>query len=168
MEFLFWGVIVGTKGLDGTLKVESDVSLPIVNFARVNIGFSPKYSKEYTLEKVKINPSRYNYLKIHEINSVEKAKELIEKGVFIRRDYIENSKLEIFFDDLTGYEVIDSKSNKFIGYSRGKIDNPGNDLILIENESGEFLIPFVDEFIAKIDKKEKKLIVNTISGLLDK
>lgn len=167
MKFLFWGVIVGTKGLNGTLKVEPEAHLPLANSTRVNIGFSPKYSKVYTLEKVKISSSRYNYLKLLEINSVAEAKELIEKGVFVRGDYIKNLDHEIFLDDFSGFEVIDSKSNKCIGYSKGKIENPGNDLILVETYNGDFFIPFVIEFIAKIDEKEKKIIVHTIPGLLD-
>ncbi|MFN3270848.1 MAG: hypothetical protein ACK42G_09685, partial [Candidatus Kapaibacteriota bacterium] len=78
MELIFLGTIVGLKGLDGTLKVATDEDILPKQNAKVKVGYSVKYSQEFTILDYKITNSKYNYLKLVEINGIEEAKKLIE------------------------------------------------------------------------------------------
>lgn len=167
MEFLFLGTIVGTKGLNGTLKVEPETNVSIKENAIVKIGFSLRYSEEYTIEKYKTTHSGYNYLKLVGINSIDEAKALIEKGVFVHEKFVEDIEKDDLYQILSGYEVIDASSNSRVGTCIGKVENPGNDLILVKTPKGEFFIPLVEMFVKFIDNKGKKIFVNLISGLLE-
>ena len=167
MEFIFLGTIVGTKGLNGTVKVEPETYVTIKENSIVKVGFSIRFSQDFTVEKYKTNQTNYHYLKLAEINSIDEAKGLIERGVFVHRQFLEDIDKNELYQVLSGYDVVDLSSNSKVGICIGKIENPGNDLILVKTSKGEFFIPFVDIFIRSIDTKGKKIFVNLISGLLE-
>jgi len=70
-------------------------------------------------------------------------------------------------NDLTGYKV--TLSNKSILGTIGEIiNNPGQDLLkIISPEKKEILIPFHEDFIVRIDKKKKTIVVEIPEGLTD-
>ena len=47
------------------------------------------------------------------------------------------------------------------------IKNNTQEIIVIKNDDKKHLIPYVDEFIKKIDLKNKKIELNLIDGLID-
>lgn len=166
MELIFLGTIVGLKGLDGTLKVATDEDILPKQNAKVKVGYSVKYSQEFTILDYKITNSKYNYLKLVEINGIEEAKKLIEMGVYLSEDdiIVDNTKKD--YPNELGYSVIDFKTGEEIGIAVEIVPNPGNDLILVKTESGEFFIPFVDVFVKSFDEKEKKILVELLDGMI--
>jgi ribosomal 30S subunit maturation factor RimM len=166
-DYLFVGTIVGLKGLDGTLKVASDDDFYIKSNAKVRVGYSLNFSEEFTLLSYKITSSKYNYIKLLEIDNIAKAKKLIEKGVFAFEQDTIRTKNEAIENSI-GYQVIDIITEKVIGTALEIVPNPGNDLILVSTEQGEFYLPFVDAFVKKFDNEGKCIYVELIDGMIQK
>lgn len=166
MDYLYLGTIVGLKGLDGTLKVNSGDSLYINPGAKVKIGYSLKFSQEFTVAEYKETLSKYNYLKLLEANNIEKAKKLIEKGIFARECDVLQDSPEDKFESTINYKVVDIYTGKVIGKAIDIIPNPGNNLLVIASKNGEFFIPFVDVFIKEIEHSSKTIYIEQIDGLI--
>ncbi|MCG4586082.1 PRC-barrel domain-containing protein, partial [Anaerosalibacter bizertensis] len=64
--------------------------------------------------------------------------------------------------------VLDIKGNK-IGIVTQVITNTGNDIYIIKSEdnSKNYLIPAVKQFIKKVDIKNKEIIIEPIEGLIE-
>ncbi len=97
-------------------------------------------------------------VKFEEINSKEKAESLKGIKFYLKIDEFENKEKENFIDKLIiDFEVIDRNLGKL-----GVIENVEKgvfyDNLHVKNEKGEtFIIPFVSEFVKKIDKKNEKI-----------
>lgn len=167
MNYIFLGTIVGLKGLDGTLKVASDEDIIPKPFSIVKIGYSLSFSEEFTLVNYKLNTSKYNYLKLKEIDNIETAKKFVEKGVFVSQDDILNDLNTQKYDEELNFKVIDVNSGCVIGNAVAIIPNPGNDLILVETSKGEFYVPFVDAIVKKFDRKQKTIHIELLEGLFE-
>jgi 16S rRNA processing protein RimM len=68
--------------------------------------------------------------------------------------------------EVLGYEVHDIVKGK-IGILKEVLDYPGNPVFLVIQGRNEVLIPARDEFIEKLDRKEKILFVKAPEGLID-
>jgi len=67
-------------------------------------------------------------------------------------------------DDFVGYQVVrDDGSSE--GEVVGIIDNPAHLLLEILGDEGSYFIPLVDEYVIKIDEKNRQLIVTDVSEL---
>lgn len=166
MDYIYFGTIIGVKGLDGTLKVEQDETLHLIPGAKVKIGYSLKFSKEFTVVEFKETSSKYSHLKLLETNNIEKAKELIEKGIFAKESDISQDRSNDDFESTMNYKVVDINTGKFIGEAIDVIPNPGNNLLVVSSENGEFYIPFVDAFVKKIEHFSKTIYVEQVDGLI--
>lgn len=166
MDYIFFGTIIGTKGLDGTLKVDQVEPLSIIPGVKIKIGYSLKFSQEFTVVEYKETSSKYNYLKLFEVNNFEDAKKLIEKGIFVKESDITEVRPKDKFESSMNYKVVDSNSGKVVGEAIDIIPNPGNDLLVISTTNGEFYIPFVKAFVKRIEHSSKIILIEQIDGLL--
>lgn len=71
---------------------------------------------------------------------------------------------EHFVFDLIGLVVIDKK-NKQIGVVRDLISAPANDILEIETNSGNILVPFIKEFVKEISRDKKVIVIDRIHEL---
>jgi 16S rRNA processing protein RimM len=101
-------------------------------------------------------------LNLEEIDSVEKARLLIGKKVFIDSRLVLKDETEA---DWIGFELIDTHFG-----SLGKIehvsDNGQQLLVTIYYKNKEVILPLVDAFIEKIDEDVKKIFFNAPEGLI--
>ncbi len=167
-DWVLVGTIVGTKGLDGSLKVQLQFPTRIVEPTLCLVGFSLNFANEYTVERWKQSKARYSYVKLKDIDNIEEAKKFIEKGIFIKKSLLEAPTPEnIPSDELYGFVVIDINNYSQVGIVTGTEENPGNNLLVIEKENDIIYIPYVEQFIYKIDKRKKIVFIKSIEGLLD-
>ncbi|MFN3305888.1 MAG: ribosome maturation factor RimM [Candidatus Kapaibacteriota bacterium] len=166
MDHIFLGTIISLKGLDGTLKVDQDEPLCIKPGAKVKIGYSLKFSQEFTVVEHKLTSSKYNYLRLLEANNIEKANKLIEKGIFVRDCDVLQDSPKYKLNSTTNYNVVDARTGKVLGKAIDIIPNPGNDLLVISSKNEEFFIPFVDVFVKKIEHSSKTIYIEQIDGLI--
>lgn len=166
LEIIFIGTIIGLKGLDGTMKVQSEGYFEIPVGSQVCVGFSERYSKKYYVLSWKPQIRGYSYVKLQGINSAELAKAFVEKGIYCSSKNLLKPKINYEQEIFSGFVLIDYNSGTKIGEVIGIQPNPGNDLLIANIKGMERLIPFVEAFIAEIDSRQKVIYIKLIDGLV--
>ncbi|MDI9341547.1 MAG: ribosome maturation factor RimM [Sediminibacterium sp.] len=154
------GYFSKTHGLKGWLvfKPSADFDVEQVNalFLKTTSGEAP-----YFIENIKETGNNLAFL-LETIDTVEKARTLINKPVLIDEKFIIESEEE----DFNGYKIEFSRLD-ISGTIQGIIDMPGNSLFDVAIKGKQVLLPYTDDFIVEIDNKKKRIEYNAPEGLLD-
>ena len=95
----------------------------------------------------------------YDINQIEHLK---GSNVYIKKEDLILNKNEILAIDLIGFDVIiDDKKQ---GVIADVIDTLANEVLVLDNS---VMIPYVKEFILKVDIDNKKVFVKNMKGLLE-
>lgn len=161
------GVIANTHGLKGEVKVKSLTDFPTIRFKK---GKSIHMQGKQGQEALKIQNMRMakdllivKFEGYDDINMVE-----MWKGNILSIDESDLHTLEedeAYFFEITDSEVYDME-NKYIGKVIEVIETGANAVLRVKMEEREVLIPFVKAFVKEFDKKEKKMKVEMMEGLL--
>ncbi|MGQ9818844.1 MAG: ribosome maturation factor RimM [Candidatus Kapaibacteriales bacterium] len=166
-DLSFIGTIVGIKGLDGTLKVETQDIYEIETGTKIYIGFSLKFLNEYSVQRWRAKFKRYALLKLYGVDTIQQARSLLEKGIFVNPHFLKKFAKENESGQIIGFAIIDIDTGSNIGEVLGIQPNPGNDLLIVQIREKEVLIPMVKEFILKIDEAKRFVFIKSIDGLFD-
>ena len=160
------GTFVKPVGLKGEIKI-------IMHNFEFNIfkSLSPYLVDEaavfWDFQYIKINKNKLT-VKLRKCNSINCAKEINGKKIFIdKKNLPKNKKNQFYIFDLINCKVKTSKNN-LLG-SIINIDNFGaGDLIKIRKSNNKsFYIPMNENNIVKVYIKKKLVIVNPIKGILN-
>lgn len=108
------------------------------------------------------------FILFEEISTPEKAKQYSTSQLFLsEKDVASFFKKDVSgINYLVGYKAMDEKEGE-LGVVGEVIENPGQILCLVKKGVDEIMIPFVEEFISKIDKRKKEITFNLPEGLLE-
>lgn len=73
---------------------------------------------------------------------------------------------EYHVQQLIGCEVV-LENGVILGELTDVLNLPGQDVLAIRGERGEILIPFISEFVPKVDIENRRIVVVPPEGLLD-
>ena len=93
-------------------------------------------------------------------NNINEVLYLKNEFVYVNEDDLNLSEDEFLSENLIGFTVMIGEKN--VGVVTSIMDTPANEVIKV----GNILIPYVKDFINKIDKENKILYVNDIRGLI--
>ena len=166
-EKLEVGQIVNTFGIKGFVKVYpyvDDISR-FDNLKKVYIK-SKKIDHELPIEEVKYHKNMV-LIKFKGIETVEEAEKLKNAYIEIdRADAIPLEEGQYFIADLLGLDVYLDTGEK-LGILEDIYNTGSSDIYVVKNELGkQFLLPYIDEVIKKIDVEEGKITVHIIEGLI--
>ena len=100
---------------------------------------------------------------LEDMASLEKAKTLIGKKVFIEESLIDAEEPEF---DWVGFELVD-KHYGLLGNITAVTDNGQQVLLSVNYKGKEVILPMVDAFVEKVDEAAKKIHFNAPKGLID-
>ncbi len=99
------------------------------------------------------------------INSGKEAGEFLKAHISIpEKERIQLPENHYFISDLIGARVITSEG-KEIGKLTDVFQTKSNDVYVVTGEDKERLIPAIKDVIKEVNIKDKKIIINLISGL---
>ncbi len=161
MKYIKIGKITNTHGIKGELRILS--SLPSIDVLLKPNSYI--YMGE-TYQKKKILTHRlhkgYHMVTLEGIDHIEKATLWKGKMVFKKRDEIETD--DYFDEDYIGLEAY---SNRYLGKVVNVRHLKAQDLLVIQKEKKQYLVPKLDVFIDSIDIKNNKIYIIEIEGLFD-
>ena len=122
----------------------------------------------FFIEKSTLHKSDLLRVKFEEIETEADAEALLRHKVYLPLAVLPKlSGNKFYYHEVIGFQVEDLLYG-VVGKIVGINDSTSQALFEIENENGnEILIPMADEFIEKIDRTHKKIIVKTPEGLID-
>ena len=164
MDKIKVGQVVNVVGLKGELKV--------YHYSDYKERFE-ELSKIY-LENTQYKISNIRYmkelviLKLEGIDGRTEAEKHKGENIYIGKEDVRVLPEDTYYiSELIGLKVMEENGNP-LGLVSDVIQNTAQDLYEVERENkGKFLIPAVDEFILKIDMKNKTMTVKLIEGLLE-
>jgi 16S rRNA processing protein RimM len=167
-DYRIAGTITKTHGVHG------QIILQLNNFSFEDILIKEAVFIEmdglpvpFFIEEITQRNNNSVILKIDDISTEEKAREFIEKQVFVKPVRVQKKIKSLDKSiELIGFEVIDKIFGK-IGILDEILDSQFNPLLRVLNGKKELLIPYHAEFIIKINSKLKTIIVKTPPGLID-
>jgi len=122
----------------------------------------------FFIEYSSYHKNNFLRIKLEDINSEEQADKIIGKKVFLPLDMLpildEN---KFYFHEIIGFTAQDIHHGT-IGVITDINDHKTQAFfVIIGKEKKEILIPMVDQFIEKIDKKQKIITLKTPPGLIE-
>lgn len=157
--YIYIGKIVNTHGIKGEVRIISDINYKKDVFKINNNVYIGKNKIKETINSYRVhkNFDMITFTNINDINDVLKYK---GENIYIKKDEI---KITGYFDEeLIGLDVI---TDHIIGKVK-EIQKGFQKIIVVEGKK-EYLIPYVDAFIKKIDINDKKIYINEIEGLIN-
>jgi 16S rRNA processing protein RimM len=164
-KYLEAGKIVSTFGIKGEVVTECYCDSPSLLCDLPELYFD-KGRKPLEIENA--FPRKSNaVLKIKGIETVEAARLLMGKMLYLDRDDLILGENEYFYADLIGLEVIDCETAETIGKIADVTHNGAHENYLIKSETDDFLLPAVPEFIKETDIAAGIMKVKLIEGIRD-
>ncbi len=162
MDFIYVGEIVNTHGIKGEVRIISDFKYKKEIFKKNFRLYVGNLKKELIINTYRIHKiyDMVTFIGINDINDV-----LDYKG---QKVYINRADLKIdgiLDEDIIGLDAISKEKN--IGVVVDILKSKAHDILVVEKNNNRNLIPYINEFIEKIDLKNKKIYIKEIEGLLN-
>ena len=142
-------------------NVEESINAPVV-FIEIDGGLVPFY-----LSSAKLRDTNTLQILLEDYSTPEKARQFVDCQVFLpKKDDSELQSNEFYHDEIIGFEVIDKKHGS-IGFLEEILDRPEQEILQINHQGKEILIPLVDEIIVKLKRRKKQLFIKAPEGLID-
>jgi len=128
---------------------------------------APADAKKCAVKSVKMSP-KYVILGSPEI-SLDDVERLRGSFIYIKKeDAMKLSENQFYPYQLVGMTVIDAATGEEAGVVIEAMNGVGNDAIEIDFKGARntVLVPFVSEFIKKIDFEQKRIYINVMEGLI--
>lgn len=121
----------------------------------------------FFIETINLKDKNFVHLKIDGINDEETATELAGNDLYLPlEDLPELPDDEYYLHDLAGMTVIDANAGE-VGVVEQVLDYSNNPLLQVMQNENEILIPLIDAFVIKVDKKAKTIHTDVPEDLLD-
>lgn len=169
MAYLKIGKIIDSHGLDGTFKVFNTTDSPKKRYAKGNKVY---LYNETTDERIEMTVASFRlsgqiaFVKLEGINNPEDAKAFKGFEIHTIKDRNDLQVGYYFYDDLVDCTIIDQAKNEL-----GKVikveEFPAQITLRVKRQNGkDFFVPFVKQFIKKVDIENKKIYIEVIEGML--
>jgi len=167
-DCFYLGKIVKKHSFRGEVVIKLDTDEPELYrnmesvFVDLGGNLVPFFIKKSSL-------SKSTMLRVHfeDVNSEEEADFIMKSGIYLPLDLL--PKLEgdqFYFHEIIGFRIIDTKHGD-VGELMYINDKAAQPMFEIEKDGVEIFIPMIDDFIQKIDRENKEVLVETPEGLID-
>lgn len=160
------GYVVAAHGLKGELKIKLDCD-------------DPSYYKElesvfidmdgvpvpFFIESMSISHEGKSLVKFEESNSREDAENLRGRAIYLPENMLpELNDDQFYYHQIIGYTAFDNQTP--IGVIEDYYAETHTDILSVNSNGKEILIPVIDEFLIEVNHKEKFLRFNLPDGLV--
>lgn len=161
------GKFVASFGVNGELVLKHHLGKK-TSLKGLETLFIEKQKDEllpYFIASVKIKTADEIYVKIEGINSREAARTLVQKQVWLPDEDFQKYAGKSAPISLLGFHIISEGAD--LGEILEVIEQPHQLLCRISLDGKEALIPVHQDTLVKMDKKNRKVVLNLPEGLLD-
>lgn len=165
-EYLCIGKIVGSRGINGEVKVDSFCDYP-EDFYNIKDIYLNINEKPLDITGLRIHKSQI-LMKINGVENKNSAEVLRGKLVYAYKKDIPIEEGRYFIEDLKGCIVIDYDKKKILGKLKDVLNTGANDIYIVEDElKKEYLVPIIDGTVKEIDIEKQEILINPIRGIFD-
>jgi len=167
-DCFYLGKIVKKYSFKGEVLVKLDTDQPEIynNLDAVFIDLKNNLIP-FFIEHSQLHKSELLRIKFEDVITEEDADAIMKCELYLPLELL--PKLEgnkFYFHEVIGFSVEDVNFGS-VGVIKGINDTTSQALFEIDRDGIEILIPLNDEFIQKVDRDKKKILVETPEGLID-
>ena len=162
------GYIAKLHGFKGEVSLFLDVTNP-EDYASLD-AFFIEINKQLTpffVESFQLKNKGFAAVKLEGVDTENDAKAILRKSCYLPLSLLKELDNKHFYDhEVIGFTVVDSSYGE-VGTLEQVIDLSVNPLLQIMKGDKEVLIPFVDNLVELVDRKNKKLHIKSPAGLIE-
>lgn len=167
-DCFFLGKVVKKYSFKGEILVKLDTDEPEIfkNLESVFIALGNNLIP-FFVESCKLHKSQLLRIKFEDVDTEEDAEALLKAELYLPLTIL--PKLEgnkFYFHEVIGFTIIDESFGE-VGALINVNETGSQELFQIDHNGYEVLIPINDDFITKVDRQNKQIIVKTPEGLID-
>lgn len=162
------GYIVRTHGTAGNVVIYLDVDYPedYGDLETVYVEIKGELVP-YFVDEINLQKQSNAIVTFEDIDTIEKAQKLVGSSLYMPlEDLAELGEDEFYYHEIKGFKVVDQTKGD-LGIVREVYSLNGQDLIAMDFQGSEVLIPTANDIVIKADKDAKSLLVNLPEGLLE-
>lgn len=168
LDLLEVGVIIGTHGLRGDLKVRL---LPTGNLAlpdATTVYIKDAEGLPIRFSAVRATPHKnLLLLRLSGLNNLDMVEKFVGSAVFMDTKDLPPRDDELYYwPELEGAIVVDRKLGE-IGRVVGMFSTPAHDILEVDGHFEEVLIPAIKPFLVNLERDHGVLHVDLPEGLID-
>lgn len=170
MKYLRIGSIVGSFGLEGTLKIFSTTDNAMERYQKGNIVFLFDPNTNVCIKELTVcdyrKSGQFDIVKFMEITTKEDADLYKRFEIKILKDHSSQKEGYFYFDDLENCDVFDEEQNNLGKVSKVE-EFPAQITLRVTSKNGkQFFVPFLKQFIANVDISKKMIVIKVMKGML--
>lgn len=121
----------------------------------------------FFIENSNLHKGDFLRVKFEDVDTEEDADEIMGSEIYLPLNMLPKlTGNKFYFHEVIGFEIEDQRLGVF-----GKIvsinDTSAQPLFEVINGTVEILVPMIDQFLVKIDRENKKVIMNLPEGLVE-
>lgn len=161
------GKLTKTHGLKGEMAIWLDVDYPEEYEDLESILVEMKGELiPYFVEEIQIRANK-SIIKFEDVDSIEAAQKLINCELYLPNENLEElDDDQFYYHEIIGFDIVDDTQGK-LGKVTAVYTNEAQDLIAMNYQNQEILIPVSDEIVKTIDREKKELYTNLPEGLIE-
>ncbi len=167
-ECFYLGKIVRKYSFKGEVLIKLDTDEPemYTELESVFVDFNNNLIP-FFIEQSGLHKSTLLRVRFEDVDTEQKADEIIGLDVYLPLSFLpELDDDQFYYHEIIGFTAEDVNFGK-IGIVKGVNDSAAQALFEIDRDGKQILIPVNDDFIKKVDKKNKTLLLDTPEGLIE-
>lgn len=162
MDLICIGDVVNTHGIKGELRIISEFKYKNEIFKKGFKFYIGRFEDEVVLKGYRKHKN-FDMLTFDGIDNINDVLQYKGEKIYIKRKDLNKDLL--LNEDLIEFEVM--YTNKSIGKLIEIINNNAHEIFVIEDNNKTHLVPYIKDFIEKIDIENKKIYLVEMSGLIN-
>lgn len=160
MNKIYVGKVVNTHGIKGEIRILSNFEYKDKVFKINNhliIG-----NKSYEIKSHRIHKG-YNMVTLDDYNNINDVLFLLKKDVYIDEEELFLDDNEVLDEELLKYKVLNNKGE--VGEVLEVFFASETNKIIRVKFDKEYLVPYREPFVVKIDKNKQELVIELLDGM---
>lgn len=161
MDYIYVGKFLGTHGLKGEIKFQTNfkyIDRVLKNDFAIFVGNTKEEKKI-----VSVRPHQDCYLILMDgVSDIDLAKAYVNEDVYVERSSLNLSSSEYVVEDFLDKKVY--FGNDYLGVITGITDYGSSNYVMEIVGDKEILVPYNDHFIEKVDEE---IYLKNLEGIID-
>ena len=167
-DCFYLGRVTKKYSFKGEVIVKLDTDEPEIyqnlNAVFIDLG---KDLLPFFIEKISFQRGSELRVRFEDVNTEQDADAILKKEVYLPLDLLPKlSGDKFYFHEIIGFSLLDVNYGT-IGTIESINDSTAQALFIVSDGEDEILVPMVKDFIKKIDRKKREVLVETPEGLIE-
>lgn len=167
-ECFYLGKIVRKYSFKGEVIIKLDTDEPEL-YANIDAVFIdlPNSFLPFFIVKSLLQKGNQLRVKFEDISTEKDAESILKRDVYLPLNLLPKlTGNKFYYHEVIGFTIEDTNFGK-VGTLKGINDSTAQPLFEIKNNDTEILIPMIDDFIKKVDRKKKTIHIEVPEGLIE-